>query len=630
MCGIVGYVGAQQAAPILLEGLQPAGVPGLRLGRRRGARQQRACEVAQGGGRVRDLAAGAAQGGSPARPASATPAGPPTARRATSTPTRTSTRRAASPSCTTASSTTPPRCAPGSTAEGVELRLRDRHRGARPPDRPRSEARRRWRTRCATALAPGRGHLRHRGHGRRAARTGSSSPATAARSCSASARRRCSSPPTWPRWSATPAGGRTSTTASWPRSRADGFRTFASDARGHRASSRRPSTGEAADVRHRRLRALHAQGDPRAARRRRAARCAAGSTSASAPPTSAASTWTPRETARDPPGEDPRLRLGVLRRARSARSMIEELARIPADAEPASRVPLPQPGHRARHPLRRGQPVRRDRRHPRRRRRRSSARAAGSLGLVNVVGSAIARECDGGIYLHAGPEVSVASTKALTSHGRRPSRCSRCTSGRVRDLSPADGRRLIAGPARLPAQIEEILDARGRRSPRSRASSPTPPSLFFVGRVRGYPVAREGAQKLKEISYLHAEAYPASELKHGPLALIGPDAADRGDRPRRRAAGPEPRRRWARSAPAAAGCSSVGHRRPTAKLADDCDRRAQQRARAGPDPARRSRCSCWPTTPPWRWGATSTSRATWPRASRWSDPAPVSPGSSGL
>ena len=67
--------------------------------------------------------------------------------------------------------------------------------------------------------------------------------------------------------------------------------------------------------------------------------------------------------------------------------------------------------------------------------------------------------------------------------------------------------------------------------------------MFFIGRVRGYPVAREGAQKLKEVSYVHAEAYPAAELKHGPLALIEPGDADRRDRARRRAARQEPRRR---------------------------------------------------------------------------------------
>jgi glucosamine--fructose-6-phosphate aminotransferase (isomerizing) len=93
--------------------------------------------------------------------------------------------------------------------------------------------------------------------------------------------------------------------------------------------------------------------------------------------------------------------------------------------------------------------------------------------------------------------------------------------GRVRDLSIADGRRLITALTGLPAQIEEVLahedDLADIAARLAKAES-----LFFVGRVRGYPVAREGAQKFKEISYRHAEAYQTSELKHGPLALISP------------------------------------------------------------------------------------------------------------
>jgi glucosamine--fructose-6-phosphate aminotransferase (isomerizing) len=91
--------------------------------------------------------------------------------------------------------------------------------------------------------------------------------------------------------------------------------------------------------------------------------------------------------------------------------------------------------------------------------------------------------------------------------------------GRVRDLSIADGKRLIAGLTRLPGQIEEIL-AREEEFAGVAAKLAEAESLFFIGRVRGFPVAREGAQKFKEISYRHAEAYQTSELKHGPLALI--------------------------------------------------------------------------------------------------------------
>jgi glucosamine--fructose-6-phosphate aminotransferase (isomerizing) len=143
------------------------------------------------------------------------------------------------------------------------------------------------------------------------------------------------------------------------------------------------------------------------------------------------------------------------------------------------------------------------------------------LGVVNVPGSSIARAVDGGIYLHAGPEVSVASTKAFT-----------CMTvafallalhlGRLRDLGPADGQRLIRGLSELPAKATTALQAREQTEELASWISPAH-SAFFIGRVRGYPVALEGAQKLKEISYIHAEAYPAAELKHGPLALVSPE-----------------------------------------------------------------------------------------------------------
>jgi glucosamine--fructose-6-phosphate aminotransferase (isomerizing) len=140
------------------------------------------------------------------------------------------------------------------------------------------------------------------------------------------------------------------------------------------------------------------------------------------------------------------------------------------------------------------------------------------IGLINVVGSAIARECDGGIYLHAGPEVAVASTKALTNMAIGFALLA-LQLGRVRDLSISDGKRIIAGLRRIPAQLDHLLateeDLAVLAGPLADAES-----LFFIGRVRGFPVAREGAQKFKEISYRHAEAYQTSELKHGPLALI--------------------------------------------------------------------------------------------------------------
>lgn len=200
--------------------------------------------------------------------------------------------------------------------------------------------------------------------------------------------------------------------------------------------------------------------------------------------------------------------------------LIEELARVPADAEAASEfryrdavidpttlyVAVSQSGETI-DTLLAVEEIRR--------------KGGRVVGLVNVVGSAIARACDGGIYLHAGPETAVASTKAVTTMFVGFALLA-LQLGRVRDLSVADGRRLVAGLQRLPGQIEEILGDEERLAGVARTLAEAP-SMFFVGRVRGYPVAREGAQKLKEISYRHAEAYQMSELKHGPLALISPD-----------------------------------------------------------------------------------------------------------
>ena len=197
--------------------------------------------------------------------------------------------------------------------------------------------------------------------------------------------------------------------------------------------------------------------------------------------------------------------------------LVEELARIPADAEPASefryRNPIIEPDTLYVAVSQSGETI--DTLLAVQEIRRKGGRV---VGLVNVVGSAIARECDGGIYLHAGPEIAVASTKALTTMYLAFALLA-LQLGRVRDLSISDGRRLVAGLSRLPAQIGEVLEQEEALvSVAERLAEAE--NLFFVGRVRGYPVAREGAQKFKEISYRHAEAYETSELKHGPLALI--------------------------------------------------------------------------------------------------------------
>ncbi len=140
------------------------------------------------------------------------------------------------------------------------------------------------------------------------------------------------------------------------------------------------------------------------------------------------------------------------------------------------------------------------------------------LGIVNSVGSTIAREVDGGIYMHAGPEVSVASTKAYTSMLIAFALLALLL-GRSRDVSPQQGSRLIADLKQLPDNIRSVLAMEpeiAKLADKYKKSQ----SAFFIGRTNGFPIALEGAQKLKEISYIHAEAYPASELKHGPLALV--------------------------------------------------------------------------------------------------------------
>ena len=197
--------------------------------------------------------------------------------------------------------------------------------------------------------------------------------------------------------------------------------------------------------------------------------------------------------------------------------LIEELARVPADAEAASefryRNPIVEPDTLYVAVSQSGETV--DTLLAVQEIHRKGGRC---IGLVNVVGSAIARECDGGIYLHAGPEVAVASTKALTTMYVGFALLA-LQLGRVRDLSIADGKRLVAGLQRLSGDLEKVLALEDELVDVAKRLSQAE-SMFFVGRVRGYPVAREGAQKLKEVTYRHAEAYQTSELKHGPLALI--------------------------------------------------------------------------------------------------------------
>ncbi|MEE4284402.1 MAG: glutamine--fructose-6-phosphate transaminase (isomerizing) [Pseudomonadales bacterium] len=198
-------------------------------------------------------------------------------------------------------------------------------------------------------------------------------------------------------------------------------------------------------------------------------------------------------------------------------SMIERLARIPTDAESAAefryRNPIIDPqtlylavsqSGETYDTLTAVQEIQR--------------KGGTVLGIVNVVGSSIARQCGAGMYLHAGPEVAVVSTKTfactLTAFALLALHI-----GRMRDVSPAEGANVIRALNELPQQIQSLIDRRTEFEQVAKKYADYH-RAYFIGRCEGFGLAREGALKLKEISYIHAEAYPASELKHGPLALI--------------------------------------------------------------------------------------------------------------
>lgn len=145
-------------------------------------------------------------------------------------------------------------------------------------------------------------------------------------------------------------------------------------------------------------------------------------------------------------------------------------------------------------------------------------RKALSLGIVNVVGSSIARETDAGVYNHAGPEIGVASTKAFTSQVVVLALVALFL-GRQRNLSLADGKTIAKEISKLPELINNTLkDISAIELLAKKYNSAS--NFLFIGRKYSYPVAMEGALKLKEISYIHSEGYSAGEMKHGPIALI--------------------------------------------------------------------------------------------------------------
>jgi glucosamine--fructose-6-phosphate aminotransferase (isomerizing) len=141
-----------------------------------------------------------------------------------------------------------------------------------------------------------------------------------------------------------------------------------------------------------------------------------------------------------------------------------------------------------------------------------------TMAICNVIGSSIAQEADGGIYLHAGPEIGVASTKAFTSQLTVLSMLA-LYFGRLRHLSYEAGQRIISQLERLPQAIEEALTCHEEvKAIAARYADAT--NFLYLGRHYNFPTALEGALKLKEISYIHAEGYPAAEMKHGPIALV--------------------------------------------------------------------------------------------------------------
>ena len=204
--------------------------------------------------------------------------------------------------------------------------------------------------------------------------------------------------------------------------------------------------------------------------------------------------------------------------ALAGREILESLARVPVQVEYASefryRRTLPrQPGTLAIAISQSGETV--DTLEAMRASQDSGSRV---LGIVNVVGSTIARESDGGIYLHAGPEIGMASTKTFTSQLIALAMFGLYL-GRHRGMSAADGRDVVDQLAAVPGLIAQALSADAAVSAIADAFSGASHFLYLGGGAN-YPVALEGALKLKEISHIHAEGHPAAELKHGPIALV--------------------------------------------------------------------------------------------------------------
>jgi glutamine---fructose-6-phosphate transaminase (isomerizing) len=329
------------------------------------------------------------------------------------------------------------------------------------------------------------------------------------------------------RWSSGSARARTS---SAPTSRPSSRTPATSSSARTRSSSSRPTasrspTSTAPPPRPRVPRRLGRSPPPR--RAATTTSCSRRSTSSPRPsPTPCSAGSTPRGAHLD------ELRASTRELATSTRSSSSPAARLPrrhgrqvrhralgphpVRGRARQRVPLPRPDPRPAHARHRDQPVRRDRRH-RSALRHARDQRARVLAICNTVGSTIPRESDAVLYTHAGPEVAVASTKAFTHPDRRLPTWSGSTSPRC----AADVRRRVRTSCaswRHAGEDRRVLD--GWSEIASSPSSGRRRSVLFLGRHVGYPIALEGALKLKELAYMHAEGFPAGELKHGPIALI--------------------------------------------------------------------------------------------------------------
>ena len=200
--------------------------------------------------------------------------------------------------------------------------------------------------------------------------------------------------------------------------------------------------------------------------------------------------------------------------------MLEEHARIPVDVEYASefryRNPVLEEGTLALAISQSGETA-----DTMAALREAKQRGLSTMGVVNTVGSTIARYTDFGIYLHAGPEIGVASTKAFTSQMVALAMFTLFL-GRRRHLSVLQGREFVHALRMLPEQVEQVLDLNDEIKALAEAYGDAR-NFLYLGRGYQFPVALEGALKLKEVSYIHAEGYPAAEMKHGPIALIDDD-----------------------------------------------------------------------------------------------------------